>query len=96
MDEEIDLDSLKSYSSPDVLICGNCRFANLFFSTHSDKAGWCLLFIAITVKQMMTLQCRMVFTSIHSMVSHKRHYCKLRFTCKCESEVIVVISTLKM
>ena len=26
MDEEIDLDSLKSYSSPDVLICGNCRF----------------------------------------------------------------------
>jgi len=53
MDEEIDLDSLKSYSSPDVLICGNCR---------------------------------MVFNSIHSMVSHKRHYCKLRFTCKCESE----------
>ena len=29
----------------------------------------------------------MVFTSIHTMVSHKRHYCKLRFTCKCESEV---------
>jgi len=54
MDEEIDLDSLKSYSCPDVLICGNCR---------------------------------MVFTSIHTMVSHKRHYCKLRFTCKCESEV---------
>ena len=25
MDEEIDLDSLKTYTSPDVLICGNCR-----------------------------------------------------------------------
>ena len=32
MDEEIDLDSLKSYSSPDVLICGNCRFVKIFFS----------------------------------------------------------------
>ena len=28
----------------------------------------------------------MVFNSIHSMVSHKRHYCKLRFTCKCEAD----------
>ena len=26
MDEEIDLDALKSYSAPDILICGNCRF----------------------------------------------------------------------
>ena len=35
----------------------------------------------------------MVFNSIHSMVSHKRHYCKLRFTCKCESEVNVMDSS---
>lgn len=53
MDEEIDLDSLKSYTSPDILICGNCR---------------------------------MVFSSLQTMVTHKRHYCKLRFTCKCEVE----------
>jgi len=53
MDEEIDLDALKSYSTPDILICGNCR---------------------------------MIFDSLHSLVSHKRHYCKLRFTCKCEEE----------
>ena len=25
MDEEIDLEALKSYSAPDILICGNCR-----------------------------------------------------------------------
>ena len=25
MEEEIDMDSLKCYSAPDVLICGNCR-----------------------------------------------------------------------
>ena len=25
MDEEIDLDALKTYSTPDILICGNCR-----------------------------------------------------------------------
>ena len=25
MDEEIDLDALKCYSAPDILICGNCR-----------------------------------------------------------------------
>lgn len=53
MDEEIDLDALKTYSTPDILICGNCR---------------------------------MIFDSLHSLVSHKRHYCKLRFTCKCEEE----------
>jgi len=53
MDEEIDLDALKTYSTPDILICGNCR---------------------------------MIFDSLHTLVSHKRHYCKLRFTCKCEDE----------
>jgi len=53
MDEEVDLDALKTYSTPDILICGNCR---------------------------------MIFDSLHSLVSHKRHYCKLRFTCKCESD----------
>ena len=25
MDEEIDLDALKTYGTPDILICGNCR-----------------------------------------------------------------------
>ena len=27
MDEEIDLDALKTYGTPDILICGNCRLA---------------------------------------------------------------------
>ena len=31
MDEEIDLDALKSYSAPDILICGNCRFLEYTF-----------------------------------------------------------------
>merc|ERR1719282_1310719 len=53
MDEEIDLDALKSYSAPDILICGNCRLC---------------------------------FDSITHLISHKRHYCKLRFTCKCEDD----------
>jgi len=53
MDEELDLDSLKTYSAPDILICGNCR---------------------------------MCFDSIIQLICHKRHYCKLRFTCKCEDE----------
>ena len=25
MDEEMDLDALKTYGTPDILICGNCR-----------------------------------------------------------------------
>ena len=25
MEEEIDIGALKSYSAPDILICGNCR-----------------------------------------------------------------------
>ena len=25
LDEEIDLDALKTYGTPDILICGNCR-----------------------------------------------------------------------
>jgi len=49
---EIDLDSLKTYNTPDILICGNCRE---------------------------------MFTAVSEMVAHKRHYCKLRFTCKCEN-----------
>ena len=28
----------------------------------------------------------MCFDSINSLLTHKRHYCKLRFTCKCEEE----------
>ena len=28
----------------------------------------------------------MCFDSITSLITHKRHYCKLRFTCKCESD----------
>jgi len=51
MEEEIDMENLKCYSTPDILICGNCR---------------------------------MTFPSLQSMVLHKRHYCKLRFTCKCQ------------
>jgi len=53
MDEEIDIGALKSYSAPDILICGNCRLC---------------------------------FDSISSLLTHKRHYCKLRFTCKCEDD----------
>ena len=28
----------------------------------------------------------MCFDSITSLITHKRHYCKLRFTCKCEGD----------
>ena len=28
----------------------------------------------------------MCFDSITSLITHKRHYCKLRFTCKCEAD----------
>lgn len=28
----------------------------------------------------------MCFDSIIQLICHKRHYCKLRFTCKCEDE----------
>ncbi len=27
-EEELDLDNLKAYSTPDILICGNCRCQN--------------------------------------------------------------------
>ena len=53
LDEEVDLSLLKTYSTPDILICGNCR---------------------------------MVFQSLQAMLDHKRHYCKLRFTCKCQPD----------
>ena len=31
MDEEIDLDALKCYSAPDILICGNCRYVDSWY-----------------------------------------------------------------
>ena len=44
MDEEIDLDALKTYGTPDILICGNCRLkirdvnflSSLFFHFKND------------------------------------------------------------
>lgn len=29
--------------------------------------------------------CREMFTELHELLEHKKTYCKLRFTCKCES-----------
>lgn len=46
-----ELSNLKTYSSPDILICGNCRE---------------------------------MFSDLIDMLDHKRDYCKLRFTCKCD------------
>ena len=37
MDEEIDLEALKSYSAPDILICGNCRCVRRIFTEHSKQ-----------------------------------------------------------
>lgn len=47
-----ELGNLKTYSSPDILICGNCRE---------------------------------MFSDLVDMMEHKRDYCKLRFTCKCDA-----------
>ncbi|XP_075229071.1 RNA-binding protein Raly isoform X2 [Lycorma delicatula] len=41
---------LKTYSNPDILICGNCRE---------------------------------MFAELQELLDHKKTYCKLRFTCKC-------------
>ncbi|XP_025836163.1 heterogeneous nuclear ribonucleoprotein C isoform X2 [Agrilus planipennis] len=46
------LDQLKTYSNPDILICGNCRE---------------------------------MFTELQELLEHKKTYCKLRFTCKCDA-----------
>lgn len=46
-----ELGNLKTYSNPDILICGNCRE---------------------------------LFNDIVDMLEHKRIYCKMRFTCKCD------------
>jgi len=46
-----ELGNLKTYSNPDILICGNCRE---------------------------------LFNDIVDMLEHKRVYCKMRFTCKCD------------
>lgn len=48
----VELGNLKTYSNPDVLICGNCRE---------------------------------LFNDLMDMIVHKKKYCKMRFTCKCES-----------
>jgi hypothetical protein len=29
--------------------------------------------------------CRELFSDLVDMLDHKKHYCKMRFTCKCES-----------
>jgi len=49
----VELGSLKTYSNPDILICGNCRE---------------------------------LFDDLVDMLDHKKNYCKMRFTCKCEEK----------
>jgi hypothetical protein len=29
--------------------------------------------------------CREMYTDLHDLLEHKKTYCKLRFTCKCDS-----------
>jgi len=50
------LGNLKTYSNPDILICGNCRE---------------------------------LFNDLVDMLDHKKNYCKMRFTCKCETGGVV-------
>jgi len=49
----LELGNLKTYSNPDILICGNCRD---------------------------------LFDDVVDMLDHKKNYCKMRFTCKCEDK----------
>lgn len=49
-----ELGNLKTYSNPDILICGNCRE---------------------------------LFNDIVDMLEHKKIYCKMRFTCKCDENL---------
>ena len=37
-------------------------------------------------EELCYISLRLCFDSICSLLSHKRHYCKLRFTCKCEDD----------
>ena len=48
MDEEIDIGALKSYSAPDILICGNCRYViTLTHSNKSDEGSWNVLLMYV-------------------------------------------------
>lgn len=49
----VELGNLKTYSNPDILICGNCRE---------------------------------LFNDLVDMLEHKKSYCKMRFTCRCEQK----------
>jgi len=49
----LELGNLKTYSNPDILICGNCRE---------------------------------LFNDLVDMLDHKKNYCKMRFTCRCEQK----------
>ena len=40
MEEEIDIGALKSYSAPDILICGNCRYVITFISRYNIFQFW--------------------------------------------------------
>lgn len=46
-----ELGNLKTYSNPDILICGNCKE---------------------------------LFEDLVDMLDHKKNFCKMRFTCKCD------------
>ena len=51
MDEEIDIGALKSYSAPDILICGNCRYVITFISRYNIFQFWEFNLIHLTSVQ---------------------------------------------
>jgi uncharacterized CHY-type Zn-finger protein len=37
--------------------------------------------------------CREMFTELNDLLDHKRSYCKLRFTCKCQDQLPTIINS---
>ena len=62
MDEEIDLDALKSYSAPDILICGNCRLTWIFIFLQTIFQS----FQQLKIKIIMSLASQAVFRLYHA------------------------------
>ena len=42
------------------------------------------LFVAGSPDILICGNCREMFTDLVDMIDHKKYYCKLRFTCKCD------------
>lgn len=88
----------KVYS--ELNICAELRFSVSINSNSTTNEQffflWLLHFTSTGNPDILICgNCREMFSELSDLLDHKRSYCKLRFTCKCQEQLPTIINSKK-